>query len=191
MYPGDNYGLERPPVLRSSPVVRAIPPAQRVAKPPAARTRKPTRWWLAGPVAASAGAVVVGILTPDWFTAGGSGAGLLGVETCRRGACVVRSWSDAGAPAEVGVFSTIGLVGALTSIVMVGIVVALVLVRRDARIMYRIFTGALGVAAFGCMAFMARLSGELAKGLSIGYAGFVMFAGLVGLAVATRFLVRR
>jgi hypothetical protein len=37
----------------------------------------------------------------------------------------------------------------------------------------------------------ARLSGELVKGLSIGYAGFVMLVGLVGLAIATRFLVRR
>jgi hypothetical protein len=193
MRPTDNpYGLERPSFPPSAPVVRAIPPARRASHAPAARsTSSTTRWLLGMAVAASAAAVIVGILASSWFTARGSSAGLLGVETCRRGACATTSWSDTSAPLEVALFSAIGLVGALASIVMSGIVTSLVFVRKNARIPYRILNGALAVAAFGCVAFMTRLSGELVKGLSIGFAGFVMVAGLVGLAIATRFLVRR
>jgi hypothetical protein len=193
MHPSENpYGLERPSFPPSGPVVRAIPSARRAVRAPAAGTAPgTTRWLLGAVIAASAAAVIVGILASSWFTARGSSAGLLGVETCRRGACVTTSWSDSPAPLEVALFAAIALVGALASIIMAGIVTALVFARRNARIPYRIVNGALGLAAFGSVAFMTRLSGELVKGLSIGYAGFVMFAGLAGLAVATRFLVRR
>jgi len=192
--PIDNpYGLERPPFPPSAPARVGIPPptAPITHAPIQRRKLDALTWVLAIAIAASAAAVIVGIVATSWFSTRGASAGLLGLHACHGDGCVTRTWSDFQAPTDVTLFSAIGLVGALASIVMAAIVTALAFIGKESRIPYRILNGALGVAAFGCTAFMTRLSGEIAKGLSIGYAGFVMFAGLVGLAVAARFLVRR
>jgi hypothetical protein len=136
--PENPYGLERPPFPPSAPARDAIP----VAIPPVIHTPAPharpdvTTWLLAGGVVLSATAIVVGIASASWFSARGASVGLLGVQACHGGDCVTRSWSDIHAASDVVLFSAIGLVGALASIVMAGIVTVLVVIGKEAKIPY-------------------------------------------------------
>lgn len=137
--------------------------------------------------------LLVGLISHGWFTArGDGGVGLLGVEECRRAMCRSMNWFDIPrAPAELKLFSTIGILGILGA---VGFLVqaAVVLFRREPhRVMMVPLNAALGVAAFGCFSFFFHLTfGELSHRLSVSYAGIVAMAGIIGASVIIGTMVR-
>jgi hypothetical protein len=137
--------------------------------------------------------LLVGLISHAWFTArGDGGVGLLGVEECRRAMCRSMNWFDIPrAPAEVKLFSTIGIIGLVGAIGFLA-QAALMLFRREAhRVMMVPLNAALGIAAFGCFSFFFHLTfGELSRRLSVSYAGILAMAGIIGASIVIGTMVR-
>lgn len=137
--------------------------------------------------------LLVGLISHGWFTArGDGGVGLLGVEECRRTMCRSMNWFDIPrATVELKLFSTIGIIGIVGAIGFLA-QAALMLFRREAhRVMMVPLNAALGIAAFGCFSFFFHLTfGELSRRLSVGYAGILAMAGIIGASIVIGTMVR-
>lgn len=139
---------------------------------------------------ACAAVLLVGIVSRSWFTARGGSLGLLGVEECRGAVCHARSWFDfARAPTELKLFSTIGIVGIVVALGLLGQAAVMLFTRQAHRVMMVPLNAALGVAAFGCFSFFFHLTfGELR--LSISYAGLFAMGGIIAASIITGAMVR-
>jgi hypothetical protein len=132
--------------------------------------------------------ILVGLIAKSWFTASGGDIkfGITGLEGCNRGRCESISWGDfPKAPGEIKAFSYIGLLGGIASIVVLGIAAVMLLTGKARNIPWKPFNGVLGITVFGVVSFMFRfMFGDLSKGTSVSWAGFVMLAGIIGASVA-------
>ena len=80
---------------------------------------------------ACAAVLLVGIVSRSWFTARGGSLGLLGIEECRGAVCHARSWFDfARAPTELKLFSTIGIVGIVVALGLLGQAAGMLVTRQ-------------------------------------------------------------
>jgi hypothetical protein len=132
--------------------------------------------------AAACVAALWGMLANAWLV-GHDRIGLLGVEMCAD-YCEVKSWSDLHAPAELFWLGGLTLLGAIHTI---GFAIhALVQVHRDRRDRIRVgwtIASAASTIVPGVIFLVrarAALHGEAA---SLGYAPFVLAAGVIALAV--------
>jgi hypothetical protein len=133
-------------------------------------------------------AIAIGALSYSWFTAkaGGEsgGVGLGGVEACREGFCHSVSWGDIPRiPTDVTLFGYLGKFGGLAAAAAAIAAGVMLLTQRARKIPVKHLTIAFGVAAFGQAAFVTRFMTDGMKGVSIGWALFVSFAGLITAAV--------
>jgi hypothetical protein len=190
--PENPYGLQRPPFPPTSwapppyPVPAMAPTQPAPAVDPAARPAAITLF-------ASAVAMLVGVASFSWFSRGGSGVGLYGVQECMRYGCNSMMWSDLPrAPAEYALFGYVGLLALVTAISL-SIHAGVVLLKNTAsRAKVRALNGALGVAAFCTVSFWMRLQfGELGHRLTVGYAGIVCIAGVIAAGTVAHRTVRR
>ncbi|MBA3397204.1 MAG: hypothetical protein H0T89_31545 [Deltaproteobacteria bacterium] len=179
-----------PPYLGES----IVPPAQlgpRSVPVPVPITD--TRARTAGIALLVAGALLlVGIVARSWFSARGGSIGLLGVEECRRGICQSLTWLDINrAPTELKLFASVGLLGALAAIGFLIHSATMLLKQQPKRVMFKALNGTLAIAAVGCFGFFFHLAfGEMAKRLSISWAGFFAMGGLLAASVIAASLVR-
>jgi hypothetical protein len=137
---------------------------------------------------AAAASIALGVLTKSWFSARGAdgGVGLLGIESCRGGACVARSWGEIDAPGSIATFGYLGFVAGLAA--AAGLVAAgvMLLTGRAAKIPVKPLGAALTVGALGMLAFSnAVMEGRLSPGWSLAPA----FGGLLVAAIALKVMV--
>jgi hypothetical protein len=134
--------------------------------------------------------VLVGVFTSSWATAPGGegGAGLTGIEACRRGNCMSISWGDIPKmPADFTIVGYLGLLGGLAA-AAVGIALGVfAITNKPNKIPDKISNAVFGVAAFAFTFFLIRLlTEEKMKGLSIGFSGIIAILGVVGLGVLAK-----
>lgn len=138
--------------------------------------------------------MLVGLISHAWFASGrgGGSVGLLGVEECRRAMCRSMNWFDIPrAPAELKLFSTIGILGILGAVGFLAQAAVVLFRRQPQRVMMIPLNAALGLAAFGCTSFIFHLTfGELSHKLSMSYAGIVAMAGIIGASIVIGTMVR-
>jgi hypothetical protein len=141
----------------------------------------------------AAASIALGVLTKSWFSARGAdgGVGLLGIESCRGGECVSRSWSEINAPGSIPAFGYLGFIGGLAAAVGLAVAAGMLLTGRAAKIPVKPLGGALVVGALGMLAFSnAVMEGRLSPGWSLAPALGGILLGVIALKVMVAPLVR-
>ena len=136
----------------------------------------------------AAASIALGVFTKSWFTAGGAdgGVGLLGIESCRRGECVARSWGEIDAPGSIPAFGYMGFIGGLIAAAGLAAAAGMLLTGRAAKIPMKPLGGALTVAALGMLAFSnSVMEGRLSPGWSLAPA----LGGILVAAIALKVMV--
>lgn len=136
--------------------------------------------------------LLVGLVSRAWFSTRGGSVGLLGLEECRGAICRGVSWFDfKRAPTELKLFSTIGIIGIVVALGLLGQAAVMLFRRQAQRVMMVPLNAALGIAAFGCFSFFFHLAfGELSKKLSVSYAGLFAMAGIIAASIIIGAMVR-
>jgi hypothetical protein len=190
--PDNPYGLQRPPFPPPAPWTQPAPVAA-MPPPQIAPRIDPSAKTAAIVLFISAAAMLIGVASFSWFSKGGNGVGLAGVQECFSFACKTTMWSDLHrAPAEYALLGYVGLlslVGALALSIHAGVVL---LQNRAHAAKVKALNALLAIAAFATVSFWMRLQfGELGHRLTAGYAGFVAIAGVIAAGTVAHKTVRR
>lgn len=143
----------------------------------------------------SGAVLLVGLIARSWFTThGGRGSvGVLGLEECRSAVrCMTMTWFDVPrAPLELKLFATVGLLGGLTAIGFLIHAAAMLMRQQAGRVKLLGVHLALSVAALGCFGFFFHLAlGEMARRLSMSWAGFFAMGGILAASAIATIWVR-
>jgi hypothetical protein len=124
----------------------------------------------------AAALVLIGVVTPSWFTERGAGAGLTGLSGGGRSI----SWGEVpGVPKDIIAFAYLGLLSGIAAIVVTGVMGGMLLAGKARTIPLRAFNIVLGLAAFTMTMFAVRLYTEDPKHMSFGFSGFCAIGGLL------------
>lgn len=194
----DPYNHQQPPHVANMgavpvPLANPDPYAQPLAQPFPSALPADNRARNAAIALAVCGVVMlVGLISRAWFSTRGGNVGLLGIEECRGALCRGMSWFDIQrAPTELKMFSTIGIIGIVGALAFLAQAAVMLFKRQAHRVAMVPLNAALGIAAFGCFSFFFHLSfGEMARKLSVSYAGLLAMGAIIGASIVVGMMVR-
>ncbi len=135
--------------------------------------------------------VLVGTFTSSWGSVGEEGgAGLTGIEACRRDQCMSISWGDIPKmPADFQIFGWLATLGGLASAAGAIAIGVFAMTNKPNKIPPKVLQIVLGVTAFAMTFFLIRvLTADQMKGIDISYSGILAIGGIIGIGVVSKML---